>query len=57
MANGPRRSLRGPRGQRGGLLLDAVLSLGVVLLGAFVLAHFGLTFAEILRGAARFFGT
>ena len=57
MENGPRRSLRGPRGQRGGLLLDAVLSLGVVLLGAFVLAHFGLTFAEILRGAARFFGT
>ncbi|MGP8077769.1 MAG: hypothetical protein ACLQD8_03665 [Thermoplasmata archaeon] len=44
------------RSARGGVLLDGVLALGVVLVGASVLAHFGLTFTEILRGAGRFFG-
>lgn len=44
------------RARRGGVLLDAVVALGVVLVGAYALAHLGLTFEEILRGAGRFFG-
>jgi hypothetical protein len=44
------------RSSRGGVLLDGVLALGVVLVGAFAFAHFGLTFSEILRGAGEFFG-
>jgi hypothetical protein len=44
------------RSHRGGVLLDGVLALGVVLVGAFALSHFGLTFSEILQGAGRFFG-
>jgi hypothetical protein len=47
------RSLRSPRG---GALLDAVLSLGFVLVGSFALYHLGLTFSEIVRGARAFFG-
>jgi hypothetical protein len=47
---------RGVRRTRGGVLLDAVVSLGLVLLGAYALAHFGLTFSEIVAGARRFFG-
>jgi len=50
------RSARFARSRRGGVLLDAVLALGVVLVGAFALNEFGLTFAEIVRGASRFFG-
>jgi hypothetical protein len=44
------------RARRGGVLLDGVLSVGVVLVGAFALYHFGLTFSEILHGASDFFG-
>jgi hypothetical protein len=42
--------------RRGGLLLDGVLSLAFVLLGAFVLESAGISFAELLRHATRFFG-
>jgi hypothetical protein len=44
------------RDTRGGLLLDAVLALGIVALGAFALYTLGFTFGEILNGAFRFFG-
>jgi hypothetical protein len=40
---------------RGGVLLDGVLALGMIVIGAFVLAHFGFTFSELVGGAARFF--
>ncbi len=32
------------------------MALGIVLLGAFALSAAGLTFIEIVNGAARFFG-
>jgi hydrogenase maturation factor len=41
--------------QRGGVLLDLVLALAFVLVGAFVLAHVGISFSEIVTGARRFF--
>ena len=41
---------------RGGVLLDLVLAAAIVLVGAFVLELLGIDFAEILSGAARFFG-
>jgi hypothetical protein len=44
------------RARRGGVLLDAVLVVGVILIAAFLLNEVGLTFHEILHGAARFFG-
>jgi hypothetical protein len=42
--------------QRGGVLLDFVLVVGLVLLGAFALDLVGVTFVQILHGAAHFFG-
>ena len=42
--------------RRGGVVLDVVLAAAVILLGAFALHALGITFAEILHGAARFFG-
>lgn len=44
------------RNQRAGVLLDAVLSLAFVIVGAFVLESVGLSLGELLRGAMRFFG-
>jgi hypothetical protein len=44
------------RNRRGGAILDVVVAAGLILFGAFVLAHFGLTFHEILNGARQFFG-
>jgi hypothetical protein len=41
---------------RGGLLLDLVLAAGTVLIAAFLLTLLGLSFAELLSGAGRFFG-
>jgi len=38
------------------VLLDAILALGMILVGAFVLYHAGLTFHSLLHGAERFFG-
>ncbi|MGA8663962.1 MAG: hypothetical protein WB809_02685 [Thermoplasmata archaeon] len=48
------RNLR--RTHRAGVVLDLVLALGVMLVGAFLLYHVGLTFHSILHAAARFFG-
>ena len=47
-----RRNLRSPRG---GALLDGIVALSLVLLGAFALDRLGLTFGEILAGARQFF--
>lgn len=44
------------RSRRGGALLDAVLALGLILLAAYALDSIGISFAEILHGAFRFFG-
>jgi hypothetical protein len=43
-------------GQRGGVLLDLVLVVALVLLGAFTLDLLGVTFSDILSGAEHFFG-
>jgi hypothetical protein len=43
-------------GQRGGVLLDLVLVLALVLLGAFALDLLGITFWDIVHGAESFFG-
>lgn len=44
------------RNRRGGALLDAVVALGLILLAAYALDSIGISFAEILHGAFRFFG-
>jgi hypothetical protein len=44
------------RTQRGGVLLDAILAVGLILLAAFALEELGVSFGEILQQAARFFG-
>jgi hypothetical protein len=49
-----RRSLA--RSVRGGVVLDLVVALGLVLLAAFALESIGITWADLLRSAARFFG-
>ena len=43
-------------GRRAGVLLDLVLSLGLIILGAYALESIGLTFGHLLHGALRFFG-
>ena len=43
-------------GRRGGVLLDSVLVILLVLLAASALDFLGITFAELLRGAVHFFG-
>jgi hypothetical protein len=43
-------------GRRGDVLLDLVLVVALVLLGAFALDLLGITFWDILHGAAHFFG-
>lgn len=42
--------------RRGGLLLDAVLSVGVVLVGAYLLAAAGITLPILLEGFRHFVG-
>jgi hypothetical protein len=42
--------------QRGGVLLDLVLSLAFVIVGAFALESIGITFGQLVHGAMRFFG-
>ncbi len=42
--------------RRGGVLLDLVLAVGLILLVAFALFTLGITFGEILSGARHFFG-
>jgi hypothetical protein len=48
------RSLR--QNANGGILLDLVLAVALILLGTFVLSLLGVTFGEILQGARQFFG-
>jgi hypothetical protein len=43
-------------GRRGGALLDTVLSLAFILIGAYALESIGISFGQILHGALRFFG-
>jgi hypothetical protein len=50
------RRIRLGRNRRAGVLLDAVVGFGLVLLGAFALDALGLSFREIVGGAAHFFG-
>jgi hypothetical protein len=50
-----RRSKLG-KSHRAGVLLDAIVGLALIVLGAFALNSLGLSFHEILHGAARFFG-
>jgi|HubBroStandDraft_1064217.scaffolds.fasta_scaffold23723_5 hypothetical protein len=42
--------------RKGGILLDAVLSLALLVVGAFLLESIGISFGEIVHGAMRFFG-
>ncbi|HTT14527.1 MAG TPA: hypothetical protein VMG81_01945 [Thermoplasmata archaeon] len=42
--------------RRAGVLLDLVLGVAFVIVGAFLLYAVGLTFGELLHGAAQFFG-
>jgi hypothetical protein len=49
----PRKRKLNPRG---GVLLDLVLVVALVLLGAFALNYLGVTFSQILNGASHFFG-
>ena len=41
---------------RGGVVLDIIVGGALLLLGAFALAALGLSFHEVLHGAAHFFG-
>jgi len=43
------------RNRRGGVLLDIVVAVGLIVLAAFVLSRLGIGFHEILGGARRFF--
>lgn len=43
------------RSRRGGVLLDAVVVIGLLLLAGFALSHFGFTFSEVVNGARNFF--
>jgi hypothetical protein len=44
------------RSSRGGLLLDAILGLAVILIGAYALDRLGITFGDLLNGVRQFFG-
>jgi hypothetical protein len=48
------RSIRLNR--RGGFLLDAVLALALILLGAYALESIGINFHQLVHGALQFFG-
>jgi hypothetical protein len=49
--------LRSPRkNRRGGVLLDLVLSLALILVGAYALESIGIDFHQLLHGALHFFG-
>jgi hypothetical protein len=44
------------RSTRGGVVLDLVIAFGLILLAAFALEWLGISFADLLQQAARFFG-
>ncbi|MCI4365990.1 MAG: hypothetical protein L3K10_08070 [Thermoplasmata archaeon] len=50
---GPVRHIRS---ERGGVLLDGVLALGLFLLFAYALDRVGITLPQLLAGAHRFIG-
>jgi len=50
------RTSRFSRQIRGGVLLDAVVVLALILVGAFALESVGISFHELVRGAESFFG-
>jgi hypothetical protein len=43
-------------GTRGGVVLDLVLAVALILVGAYALDRVGLSFGELLLGARHFFG-
>jgi hypothetical protein len=49
-----RRSLA--RSVRGGVVLDLVVAVGLVLLAAFALESIGITWGDLVHSVARFFG-
>jgi len=49
-----RRSLR--RSSRGGIVLDLVIAVGLILLATFVLTAVGVTWSDLVNGFVRFFG-
>lgn len=44
------------RNSRAGALLDGIVGLSIVVLGAYALDRLGLSFVEIVHGASHFFG-
>jgi hypothetical protein len=48
------RALR--KSRSGGVVLDVVLGIALVVLGAFALSTLGYSFQEIVNGAGQFFG-
>ncbi len=50
------RRSRFSHNSRGGVLLDAVLVLAFVLVGAYLLHSAGLSFHDLVHGAESFFG-
>jgi hypothetical protein len=44
------------RNRRAGVLLDAVLAIALIVLGAFALNAIGLRLSTLLEGAGHFFG-
>ncbi len=44
------------RSIRGGIVLDLVLAVGLVLIAAFLLESIGISWADLVHAFARFFG-
>lgn len=44
------------RSIRGGIVLDLVVAVGLVLLATFVLTAVGITWSDLVNGFVRFFG-
>ena len=48
--------MRRIRSRRGGVVLDLVIAVGLILVAAFVLSRAGIDLHELIEGARRFFG-
>jgi hypothetical protein len=44
------------RSTRGGVVLDLVIAVGLILLATFVLTAVGVTWSDLVNGFVRFFG-
>jgi hypothetical protein len=44
------------RSGRGGVILDVVVALGLLVLAAFALSHIGITLPDLIHGVQRFLG-